>query len=114
MKRLLFIGVLSGAGARTAHSQTIATMTEQLIELKLFERSTVNSYQLMSGGLDSIGQITNDEYLLHVNYFSSLDNLNPNLGVDPATIKKLNALVVEIQKLLYAQTVPSNQPGKHN
>jgi|ERR1700683_2762395 hypothetical protein len=101
MKRLLFIGALSGAGAHAAHSQTLAAMTEQLIELKLFEHSTINSYQLMSSGLDSIGQITEDEYLLHVNYFSSLDDLNSNLGVDQATIKKLNALVLEIKKLLY-------------
>jgi hypothetical protein len=101
MKRLLFIGALSGAGAHAAHSQTIAALTEQLIELKLFERSTLNSYQLMSTGLDSIGQITDDEYLLHVNYFSSLDELNPNLGVDPATVKKLNDLVLEIKKLLH-------------
>jgi hypothetical protein len=100
MKRLLFIGALAGAGAKTAHSQTIAAMTEQLIELKLFERSTINSYQQMSDGLDSIGKINQGEYLLHVNYFSSLDQLNPNLGVDPATIKKLNDLVLEIKKLL--------------
>ncbi len=114
MKRLLFIGALSGAGAHTAHSQTIAAMTEQLIELKLFERTTLNSYQLMSGGLDSIGQSTEDEYLLHVNYFSSLDELNPNLGVDPATIKKLNDLVLEIKQLLYEQTIYSILPAKHS
>jgi hypothetical protein len=112
MKRLLFIGALSGAGAQTAHSQTIAAMTEQLIELKLFERSTLNSYQLMSSGLDSIGKVTNNEYLLHVNYFTSLDELNPNLGVDQATIKKLNDLVLEIKNLLYGQTIYSTQPGK--
>src|SRR5580692_5580509 len=111
MKRLLFIGALSGAGAHTAHSQTIAAMTEQLIELKLFERSTLNSYQLMSSGLDSIGQSANGEYLLHVNYFSSLDELNPNLGIDPAITKKLNDLVSEIKNLLYEQTIYSIQPG---
>ena len=99
MKRLLFYcRLIRVAETHTAHSQTIAAMTEQLIELKLFERSTLNSYQLMSGGLDSIGQITEDEYLLHVNYFSSLDELNPNLGVDPAIIKKLNDLVLPDQK----------------
>jgi hypothetical protein len=114
MKRLLFIGALSGAGAHAAHSQTIEAMTEQLIELKLFERNTLNSYQLMSDGLDSIGQTTDDVYLLHVNYFSSLDELNPNLGVDPSTIKKLNDLVLQIKQLLYEQTNNSTQPVKHS
>jgi hypothetical protein len=105
---------LWGAGTFTADSQTIEAMTAQLIELKLFERSTADGYQLMTSGVDSIGQITENEYQFHQNYFGSLDELNPNLGVDPATIKKLNDLVLEIKNLLYEQTSYSIQPGKHS
>jgi hypothetical protein len=101
MKRLLFIGALSGAGARQAHSQTIAAMTEQLVELNLFKRSTMNGYHVLSSGLDSIGTINDQEYLLHVNYFQSLDALNPSLGVDAEKVKRLNILMLEIKALLY-------------
>jgi len=101
MKRLLFIGALSGAGARQAHSQAIAAMTEQLVELNLFNRSTVNGYNLLSSGLDSIEAVNDREYLLHVNYFQSLDALNPSLGVDPEKVKRLNKLLLEIKALLY-------------
>jgi hypothetical protein len=101
MKRLLFIGALSGAGAREAHSQTMATMTEQLVQLKVFNRSTIAGYNLLSTGLDTIRAENDREYLLHVNYFQSLDALNPSLGVDPEKIKRLNSLILEIKTLLY-------------
>jgi hypothetical protein len=104
MKRLLFIGALSGAGARTAHSQSIAAMTEQLVELNLFNRSTVSGYHVLSSGLDSIGTINDREYLLHVNYFQSLDALNPGLGVDAEKVKRLNNLMLDIKALLYDET----------
>jgi hypothetical protein len=104
MKRLLFFGALSGAGARAAHSQTIAAMTEQLVELNLFKRSTVTGYHVLSSGLDSIGTINDREYLLHVNYFQSLDALNPNLDVDPEKVKRLNQLMLDIKALLYDET----------
>ena len=104
MKRLLFIGALSGAGARAAHAQTIAAMTEQLVELNLFRRSTMTGYHVLSSGLDSIGMINDQEYLLHVNYFQSLDLVNPSLGVDPAKAKRLNNLLLEIKALLYDET----------
>ncbi|HET6253284.1 MAG TPA: hypothetical protein VFE32_04395 [Puia sp.] len=101
MKRLLFIGALTGAGVRTVNAQTIAAMAEQINQLKLFEHSTVAGYHMASNGLDSIGRINEAEYLLHVNYFNSLDAANPNIGVDPAMIKKLNSLVLEIKNLLH-------------
>jgi hypothetical protein len=101
MKRLLFIGALSGANARAAHTQTIAAMTEQLVELNLFKRSAVSGYHLLSSGLDTIGTINEREYLLHVNYFQSLDALNPSLDVDPDKIKRLNNLILDIKALLY-------------
>jgi hypothetical protein len=101
MKRLLLIGALRGAGTLTAHSQTIEAMTAQLIELKLFEHSTAVGYQLMTSGLDSIGQITDNEYQLHQDHFNSLDLINPNLGADPAIIGKLQDLTLQIKKLLY-------------
>ncbi len=104
MKRLLFIGALSGTGAREAHSQTIAAMTEQLAELRVFNRSTVAGYQLLSSGLDTIGTVDDREYLLHVNYFQSLDALNPSLGVDAEKVKRLNSLILDIKALLYDET----------
>jgi hypothetical protein len=110
MKRLLFIGALSGAGAKAAHSQTIETITAQLIQLKLFNRSTVSGYHLMSNGLDSIGTIDGNEYVLHANYFHTLDAPNPNFGVDPEKIKRLNNLILEIKALLYDEASPSAKP----
>jgi hypothetical protein len=101
MKKIFLIGALMGAGTLAAHSQTIATMAEQLIELKIFEQTTANGYQLMSSGVDSISQITDAEYQLHLNYFGSLDLINPNLGADPSIIDELNNLALEIKKLLY-------------
>ena len=111
MKRLLFIGALSGANARAAHAQTIAAMTEQLVELNAFNRATVSGYHLLSNGLDSIGTVNEREYLLHVNWFQSLDVLNPNLGVDPARIKKLNNLILDIKELLYDETLSPARPA---
>ncbi len=104
MKRLLFIGALSGAGAKEAHSQTIAAMTEQLVELNLFNRSTTSGYHLLSSGLDTIQAVNDREYLLHVNYFQSLDALNPSLGVDAEKVKRLNSLILDIKALLYDET----------
>lgn len=101
MKRLLFIGALSGAGARAAHSQTIAAMTEQLVELNLFRRSTMTGYHVLSSGLDSIGTMNDREYLLHVNYFQSLDLVNPNILANSEKVKRLNILMLEIKALLY-------------
>ena len=101
MKKIFLIGAFWGAGALAAHSQAIATMTEQLIELKLYEQTTANGYQLMGSGVDSIGQITDAEYQLHSNYFGSLASINPNLGVDPSIIDELNNLALQIKKLLY-------------
>jgi hypothetical protein len=101
MKTIFLIGALWGAGGFAAHSQTIAAMTEQLIELKIFEQTTANGYQLMGAGVDSIGQITDAEYQLHLNYFGSLDLVNPNLNADPSIIDELNNLALEIKKLLY-------------
>jgi hypothetical protein len=92
---------LWGAGTFTADSQTIEAMTAQLIELKLFERSTADGYQLMTSGVDSIGQITENEYQFHQNYFGSLDLVNPSLGVDASIIDQLNNLALQIKKLLY-------------
>jgi hypothetical protein len=113
MKRLLFIGALSGANARAAHAQTIAAMTEQLVELNAFNRSTVAGYHLLSGGLDSVGTVNEREYLLHVNFFQSLDVLNPNLGVDEGRIKKLNTLILDIKELLYDETLsPARLTGR--
>lgn len=104
MKRLLFIGALSGAGAREAYAQTMATMTRQMVELKLFNRATVSSYNLYTEGLDSISVVGEKEYLLHVNYFQSLDELSPNIGVDQKKIARLKFLVDEIKTLLYDET----------
>lgn len=112
MKRLLFIGALSGAGAKEAHAQTIATMTEQLVELKVFNKSMVAGYHLLSNGLDSISTAQGDEYLLHVNYFHSLDVPDPSLGVDPEKVKRLKKLVQEIKELLYDETPSPARNGK--
>jgi hypothetical protein len=110
MKRLLFIGALSGVNARFAHAQTIAAMTEQLVELNVFKRSAVAGYHLLSSGLDTIGAINEREYLLHVNYFQSLDALNPSLNVDPEKIKRLNKLILDIKALMYDE-IPSAAVG---
>jgi hypothetical protein len=113
MKRLLFIGALSGAGAREAHSQTIAAMTEQLAELKVFNRTTVAGYHLLSSGLDTISTVNDREYLLHVNYFQSLDALNPGLGVDAEKVRRLNSLILDIKALLYDEApVPARATGR--
>jgi hypothetical protein len=104
MKRLLFIGALSGVNARVAHAQTIAAMTEQLVELNMFKRSAVTGYHLLSSGLDTIGTINDREYLLHVNYFQSLNELNPSFDVDPEKIQRLNNLILDIKALLYDES----------
>jgi hypothetical protein len=101
MKKIFLIGALVGGWTLHARSQTITAMTEQLVQLKLLEQDTQDGYQVMTTGVDSIGQITNTEYQLHLSYFGSLDEINPNLGVDPSIIDELNILALQIKQLLY-------------
>ena len=114
MKRLLFIGALSGAGAKEAHSQTIATMTAQLNELQVFNRSMVSGYHLMSEGLDSIGTIDEKEYLLHVNYFQSLSEIDRSIGVNQEKIATLNKLLLQIKALLYDEVDETAAPARYS
>jgi len=101
MKKIFLIGALVGGWTLHARSQTITVMTEQLVELKLLEHDTEDGYQVMTTGVDSIGQITYAEYQLHLNYFGSLDLINPNISVDPSILDELNNLALQIKKLLY-------------
>jgi hypothetical protein len=101
MKKIFLIGALVGGWTLHARSQTITAMAEQLVELKLLEHDTQDGYQVMATGVDSIGEITDAEYQLHLNYFGSLDSISPNLGVDPSIIVELNNLALQIKKLLY-------------
>ena len=86
MKLFFLISALLGAGALTAHAQTITVMAEQLAELKLFEKTATVGYELMTTGLDSIGQINDKEYQLHADYFRSLDAVKPVLDNDPLLV----------------------------
>src|SRR5579872_7316603 len=97
MKRLFLIAALAGGGTFPAHSQSIAAMAEQLVELKLLEQTTGDGYQLMTDGLDSIGEISANEYALHTDYFTSLGIIKPAVNDDPVlqSLRETQSLLIQ-------------------
>ncbi|HXD77597.1 MAG TPA: hypothetical protein VN616_07300 [Puia sp.] len=110
MKRIPLTGVLTGALVAlfmavqpcTARGQTVAAMAEQLVQLKLLEQTTADGYRLMTGGLDSIGGITGNEYRLHADYFTSLAVIKPALN-NGAVLVTLRALQANLTQQLEAR-----------
>jgi len=83
MKRLLLLSMLiCGVWPLLSRAQTITVMTEQLAELEIFRLTTAQCYQIETTGVDSIGQITNDEFQLHQAYYGSLGSINPSFIKD--------------------------------
>jgi hypothetical protein len=72
-------------------------MAEQLAALRTLQQSTTQGYQILGSGLDSIGQITNGEYVLHQAYFSSLGEVSPAVmnDVKLAALKSLQLQLVQ-------------------
>ena len=98
MKHIFLIIACVCAGSIRSHAQTITVMAEQLAALQLLQQTTTRGYQLMTGDLDNIGQITDGEFQLHQTYFGSLVAINPSLTGDP----KLTALR-DLQNVLIQQ-----------
>lgn len=97
MKRLLLISVLCGAWPLLSPAQTISVMTEQLAELEIFRQTTAQGYQIETSGVDSIGQITNDEFQLHQAWYGSLGAINPSFDTDVelAALRNLQSYLVQ-------------------
>jgi hypothetical protein len=107
MKKILMICVLCDAGALASHAQTLETMAEQLAALQVLQNSTTRGYSLMTDGLDSIGQITADEFQMHQTYFSSLAAINPSLTT---LIDLLKEEIRQIKTKLTYWEQQNNQP----
>ena len=101
MKRILIFCALLGAGGLACHAQTLEVMAEQLAALRTLQQSTTQGYQMMSGGLDSIGQITNGEYQLHQAYFGSLGGISPAVSND-AKLSALKGLQMQLVQQINA------------
>jgi hypothetical protein len=61
----------------------IKYLTQQILALESLERDVRKGYTIATGGLGNIGGITNAEFGLHQNYFSSLKAVNPAVLHDP-------------------------------
>jgi hypothetical protein len=97
MRRLLLISALCGAWPLLSPAQTITVMTEQLAELEVFRQTTAQGYQIETTGVDSIGQITNDEFQLHQTYYGSLAAINPSFNNDArlTALRNLQSYLVQ-------------------
>jgi hypothetical protein len=114
MKYVILIWVLWVAGCLGTHAQTITVLTEQLIALQELQHTVQQGYRLVTGGLQTIGQITNSEFQLHSAYFGSLSEVNPVLDNDPklTALRNLQStLIQQINAALdYWRKQPSLQP----
>lgn len=97
MKRLLLLSTLCGVWPLLSPAQAITVMTEQLAELEIFRQTTAQGYQIETTGVDSIGQITNDEFQLHQAYYGSLAAINPSFTSDAevAALRNLQSYLVQ-------------------
>lgn len=80
MKKIMLSCTLWCTGAGMIHAQTIGVMTEQLAALQALQHTTEQSYDLVSGGLQTISSIRDEEFNQHSTYFSSLSKVNPQLA----------------------------------
>jgi hypothetical protein len=97
MKQIILICALCGAVSLATHAQTITVLTEQLAALQELRHTVEQGYRLVTGGLQTIGQITNGEFQLHQAYFGSLSGVNPALDNDPklTALRNLQATLVQ-------------------
>ena len=97
MRRLLLISALCGAWPLLSSAQTISVITEQLAELEIFRQTTAQGYQIETTGVDSIGQITNDEFQLHQAWYGSLEAINPSFNSDEelTALRNLQSYLVQ-------------------
>lgn len=118
MKRLLLISALCGAWPLLSPAQTITVMTEQLAELEIFRQTTAQGYQIETTGVDSIGQITNDEFQQHQAWYASLGAVNPSFNNDAklAALRNLQSYLMQrIQAdLTYWQQQLNNSSPSNN
>jgi hypothetical protein len=86
--------LLSALSFQPARAQTFAEwfsqkktlikyLTQQVVALESFESDVKKGYAIAKGGLGTIGGITDAEYTLHQNYFTSLKAVNPVVKNDP-------------------------------
>lgn len=54
-------------------------LMEQILALKVYKDFVTSGYQVVSGGLNLIGDIKDGEFGLHKNYFNSLKSVNPQV-----------------------------------
>lgn len=101
MIRVLIFCAFWGAGGLTCHAQTLEVMAEQLAALRALQQSTTQGYQIMTSGVDSIGQITNGEYQLHQAYFGSLGMVSPAVSND-AKLSALKGLQLQLVQQINA------------
>ncbi|HMI59454.1 MAG TPA: hypothetical protein VK518_01055 [Puia sp.] len=80
MKKIIFFYILLYVGPGPAYAQTIPVLTEQLAAIRALQHTTEAGYQLVTGGLKTIGSIRNDEFNQHSAYFSNLSKVNPQLA----------------------------------
>ena len=79
MKQQIILCIIIATGGFTAHAQTVTTMTEQLAVLHSLQQSLQKGYNLVTHGLQNIGDHQDSEYQEHKQHFNSLYSINPNI-----------------------------------
>jgi len=114
MKRFFLVCTLCGELALCGHAQSLSAWIEQLAALQTLQHTIRQDYQTMTGGLQNIGVIRNQEYQLHRAYFGSLDTVSVAVGNDPLLAElrsRLTALIQQVQtSLQYWQRQPILSP----
>lgn len=99
MKKIILFGALLG-GARSSPAQDVTTWLEQLAALNTLQHTVEQGYQSVTTGLQTIGDIKNDEYQLHEAYYGSQATVSPVVINDPdatALRNRLNELIQRLQ-----------------
>ena len=82
--RAILLGTSFFVGV-TSHAQdAIHTMLSQIAAMDDYIGTSEKGYQVTEEDIDSIGVITNEEYILHQAFFSSLAAVNPIMDNMPA------------------------------
>jgi hypothetical protein len=110
MTRIILICGLWIGLAMQGHAQSISTWIEQLAALQTLHNTIRQGYAIVTGGVQTIGGIRQQEYQLHDGYFTSLDTVKPAVREDPRTGDLRGRIVLLIAQLQTALDYWKQQP----